>query len=575
MLPKYPVWHVRHKGDYDALPDVILANRSLTSEHLSDSPEILNDPYLMRDMDRIVERVAEAIRRGEHIVVFGDYDVDGVTSTAVLLDFFDSVGAHASFLLPDRYRDGYGIKPPGVARALKMGAQLIVTADNGISAFEAVDTANAAGVDVVVIDHHHPQADHECPQRDKLPDALALVNPNRSDCDYPFKGLAAVGLAFKVVQALASEFIVESERRRYLNALLDLVALGTVADMAPMIAENRLLTRHGMQVLSRTPRPGLQALKAVARATHRSVDTTTIGFFLGPRINSAGRLSSADLALDLLRSDDHARAQRLADTLNGLNGERQTLQSDGMAQAERMVEEEGLDAQRILVVRGENWHLGVVGLIAGRLVEKFYRPALVCTHFRKDGIYTGSARTAGGYNIVEAIFRVSDLLTEFGGHADAAGFSVPADKYPEFRARLIADATERLSEDALTPQLEVDVVLKPPDISLATVEALGKLAPFGAKNESPRFVARNCRIADARAVGRGAHLKLSVDTGANLHDAIWFRNGERVYELSVGDRVDLAFALDANTWQGRTKVQMVVEDMRPADDGDAAHPRNG
>ena len=574
MLPKYPVWHVRHKGDYDALPDVILANRSLTSEHLSDSPEILNDPYLMRDMDRIVERVAKAIRRGEHIVVFGDYDVDGVTSTAVLLDFFDSVGAHASFLLPDRYRDGYGIKPPGVARALKMGAQLIVTADNGISAFEAVDTANAAGVDVVVIDHHHPQADHECPQRDKLPDALALVNPNRSDCDYPFKGLAAVGLAFKVVQALAHEFIVESERRRYLNALLDLVALGTVADMAPMIAENRLLTRHGMQVLSRTPRPGLQALKAVARATHRSVDTTTIGFFLGPRINSAGRLSSADLALNLLRSDDHARAQRLADTLNGLNGERQTLQSDGMAQAERMVEEEGLDAQRILVVRGENWHLGVVGLIAGRLVEKFYRPALVCTHFRKDGIYTGSARTAGGYNIVEAIFRVSDLLTEFGGHADAAGFSVPADKYPEFRARLIADAAERLSEDALTPQLEVDVVLKPPDISLATVEALGKLAPFGAKNESPRFVARNCRIADARAVGRGAHLKLSVDTGANLHDAIWFRNGERVYELSVGDRVDLAFALDANTWQGRTKVQMVVEDMRSADDGDVAQEIN-
>lgn len=569
MTPKYPLWHVRHKGNYDSLPDVILANRSLTDEHLSDSPEILNDPYLMMDMDRIVERVAKAIRRGEHIVVFGDYDVDGVTSTAVLLDFFDSVGAHASFLLPDRYRDGYGIKPPGVARALKMGAQLIVTADNGISAFEAVDTANAAGVDVVVIDHHHPQADRECPQRDKLPDALALVNPNRSDCDYPFKGLAAVGLAFKVVQALAREFIVESERRRYLNALLDLVALGTVADMAPMIAENRLLTRRGMQVLSHTQRPGLQALKAVARATHRSVDTTTIGFFLGPRINSAGRLSQADLALDLLRSDDHARAARLADTLNGLNGERQTLQNDGMAEAERMVEEEGLDAQRILVVRGENWHLGVVGLIAGRLVEKFYRPALVCTHFRKDGIYTGSARTVGGYNIVEAIFRVSDLLTEFGGHADAAGFSVPADKYPEFRTRLIADAAERLSEGALTPQLEVDVVLKPSEISLDTVASLGKLAPFGARNESPRFAARNCRIADARAVGRGAHLKLSVDTGAHLHDAIWFRNGERVYELSVGDRVDLAFALDANTWQGRTKVQMVVEDMRSADDGDA------
>ena len=567
MTPKYPVWHVRHRGDYASLSDVILANRSLTSEHLSDSPEILNDPYLMVDMDRLVARIVKAIRRGERIVVFGDYDVDGVTSTAVLLDFFDAVGANASFLLPDRYRDGYGIKPPSVARALKMGAQLIVTADNGVSAFEAVDAANAAGVDVVVIDHHHPQARQECPQQDKLPDALALVNPNRSDCDYPFKGLAAVGLAFKVVQALACEFIVESERRRYLNALLDLVALGTVADMAPMIAENRLLTRRGMQVLSRTQRPGLQALKAVARATHRPVNTTTIGFFLGPRINSAGRLSSADLALDLLLSADHAQAARLAETLNGLNGERQALQSDGMAEAERMVEEDGLDAQRILVVRGENWHLGVVGLIAGRLVEKFYRPALVCTNFRKDGIYTGSARTAGGYNIVEAIFRVSDLLTEFGGHADAAGFSVPAEKYPEFRTRLIADATERLSEDALTPQLEVDVVLKPSKISLATVETLGKLAPFGARNESPRFAARNCRIADVRAVGRGAHLKLSVDTGSQFCDAIWFRNGERVYELSVGDQVDLAFALETNTWQGSTKVQMVVEDMRSADNG--------
>lgn len=562
MIPNYPVWHVRHKGDCDSLPDVILANRSLTSEHLSDSPEILNDPYLMMDMDRIVERVARAIRKGEHIVVFGDYDVDGVTSTAVLLDFFDSVGAHASFLLPDRYRDGYGIKPPSVARAIKKGAQLIVTADNGISAFEAIDAANAAGVDVVVIDHHHPQAQQECPNRDLLPDALALVNPNRSDCAYPFKGLAAVGLAFKVVQALAKEFIVESERRRYLNALLDLVALGTVADMAPMIAENRLLTRRGMQVLETTQRPGLQALKAVAGARNRCVDTTTIGFFLGPRINSAGRLSSADLALDLLRSADHAQATRLADTLNGLNGERRALQSDGMAEAERVVEDQGLTQQRVLVVRGEHWHLGVVGLIAGRLVEKFYRPALVCTNFRKNGVYTGSARTAGGYNIVEAIFRVSDLLTEFGGHADAAGFSVPADKYPEFRARLIADATERLSEDALIPQLEVDAVLKPSEISLDTVDALNKLAPFGARNESPRFVARNCRIADARAVGRGAHLKLSVDTGAKLCDAIWFRNGERVHELSIGDQVDLAFALDANTWQGRTTVQMVVEDMR-------------
>lgn len=554
MEPKYPIWNIRHKGDYHSLVDIILANRSLKTEDLADSPDILNDPYLMKDMHRIVERISEAIHNKERIVVFGDYDVDGVTSTAVLLDFFDLVGANATFLLPDRFRDGYGMKPPGVDLAQKKGAQLIVTADNGISAFDAVDTANDAGIDVVVIDHHHPQ--------DKLPDALALVNPNRADCEYPFKGLAAVGVAFKVVQALASEFLSDSERRRYLNSLLDLVALGTVADMAPMVEENRLLTRKGMQVLNTTERPGLQALKAVAGTTNRPVDTISIGFFLGPRINSAGRLSSADLALDLLRCQNRVQAAKLAEELNGLNGERQTLQNDGITEAERMVEDNWLDQYRILVVRGEDWHLGVVGLIAGRLVEKFSRPALVCTNFRKNGIYTGSARTAGGYNIVEAIFRVSDLLTEFGGHADAAGFSVPAENYLKFQERLIADAQERLSEEALTPQLEVDVALKPSDISLTTVDTLDKLAPFGAKNELPRFIAHNCRIADARAIGRGAHLKLTVDTGADLCDAIWFRQGERVYELSAGDHIDLAFALQANTWQGRTSVQMLVEDIR-------------
>lgn len=559
MEPKYPIWNIRHKGDYHSIADVILANRSLNVEDLSDSPSCLNDPYLMKDMHRIVECISEAIRNGERIVVFGDYDVDGVTSTAVLLDFFDEVGADASFLLPDRFRDGYGMKPPSVARALKKGAQLIVTADNGISSFEAIEAANAAGLDVVVIDHHLPQ--------DKLPDALALVNPNRADCEYPFKGLAAVGVAFKVVQALASEFMSASERRQYLNSLLDLVALGTVADMAPMIEENRLLTRRGMQVLNTTERPGLQALKAVAGTGNRPVDTTTIGFFLGPRINSAGRLSSADLALNLLRCQNQVQAAKLAEELNGLNGERRALQNDGIAEAERMAENDGLDQHRILVVRGEDWHLGVVGLIAGRLVEKFSRPALVCTNFRRNGIYTGSARTAGGYNIVEAIFRVSDLLTEFGGHADAAGFSVPAENYPEFQARLIADAQARLSEEALTPQLEADVALKPSDISLTTVDTLDELAPFGSKNELPRFITRNCRIADARAIGRGAHLKLSVDTGANLCDAIWFHQGERIYELSVGDRVDLAFALQANTWQGRTSVQMLVEDMRLSSHG--------
>ncbi|MDA0745665.1 MAG: single-stranded-DNA-specific exonuclease RecJ [bacterium] len=555
-MQRYPIWNLRHAGPYDSLVDVILANRALKPEDLVDSPEVLQDPFGMKDMDRLTERIREALRKGERIVVFGDYDVDGVTSTAVLLDFLDRVGADALPMLPDRFRDGYGMKPPGVQRAIEKGAQLIVTADNGISSFEAVDAARAAGVDVVVIDHHQPQ--------DRLPDAVAVVNPNRFDCTYPFKGLAAVGVAFKAVQALSDGFMDGQERRQYLNSLLDLVALGTVADVAPMVGENRVLTRRGLQVLEHTDRPGLHALKAISGTSKRPADTTAIGFFLGPRINSAGRLASAELALDLLRSRDFQEAGRLAEELNALNVQRQELQNTGLEEAEAQVMTRNLDRHRILVVKGESWHLGVVGLISGRLTERYGRPSVVCTEMRGDGTFTGSARTAGGYNIVEGIFRCADLLTEYGGHAEAAGFTGPKENFDKFREHLEADADERLSEEDLTPRLNLDAQLFPNQISLETVDILSGMAPFGAGNEPPRFVVRDCTIQRVSAVGNGAHLKLSMDPGAGACDAIWWRQGDLVYELSQGDRVDVACALEANTWNGQTRVQLVLEDMRPA-----------
>jgi len=555
-MQRYPVWHLRHQGSYDQLADVILANRSLAPEDISDSPSILHDPMLMRDMPEAVARLLQAIRRHERIVVFGDYDVDGVTSTALLLDFLDRVGADATFLIPERFRDGYGMKPAGVRRAIDKGAKLVVTADNGISSFEAVDEANAAGVDVVVVDHHQPQ--------DRLPAAVALVNPSRPDCGYPFKGLAAVGVAFKVVQALSGELMAPDERRPYLNSLLDLFALGTVSDVAPMVGENRLLTRRGLQVLDREGRPGVEALKSVSGSSGRTIDTTAIAFFLGPRLNCAGRLASAALALNLLRSTGAPEASRLAAELNTLNTERQDLQSRGLLEAEEMVEREGLAQHRLLMLQGDEWHLGVVGLLAGRLCEKYWRPTLVCTDYRKNGIYTGSARSAGGYNMIEAIFRYADLLTEYGGHADAAGFSVPAENYAAFRQRMTDDASERLSLEDLEPRLELDVALRPRDISLETVSDLSRLSPFGASNEAPLFVVPGCRVERAQAVGKGSHLKLELHTGHSVCDAIWWRQGDLVYELFRGDRVDVAFALEPNTWNGQTRVQMVVEDLRPA-----------
>ncbi len=577
-MQKYPIWTIRNTRGTDSgadgpvapLVDVVLANRGLTAGDIADSPGILQDPFSMKDMDRLAERIVEAVRSGERIVVFGDYDVDGVTSTAVLMDFLDRVGADVVSILPDRYRDGYGMKPPGVRRAIEAGAQLIVTADNGISSFEAVDAANAAGIDVLVTDHHQPQG--------RLPDALAVVNPNRPDCNYVFKGLAAVGVAFKAVQALSDSLIEASERRAYLNSLLDLVALGTVADIAPMLGENRLLTRRGMQILDRTQRPGLQALKAVAGADTRPVDTTAIGFFLGPRINSAGRLASADLALDLLRSSEAGDAARLAERLNALNRQRRELELAGVKQAGEQVESMGLDANRILIAKGESWHLGVVGLIAGRLAEQFGRPGIACTEVRGDGSFTGSARSAAGYNIAEAIFRCADLLTEYGGHADAAGFTGPLENFEAFKTRLEADASERISDEDMKTRLDLDAALRPVEISLDTVSALSALAPFGPGNEAPLFMVPNCTIERAVAVGKGAHLKMNLNTGSSaaraggstrssrqIRDAVWWGQGELAGRLRGGDRVDVACIMEANTWNGRTQVQLVLEDMRPAE----------
>lgn len=553
-MHRYPIWHIRHPGAYDSIRDVYLANRNLTSNQIDNSTEHLHDPYLMHDMDCGVSRIEKAIRAGERITVFGDYDVDGVTSTALLLDFLDTVSADAQPLLPDRYKDGYGMKASTVERAIAAGTKLIITADNGISAFDAIEKAQGVGVDVVVIDHHSPQ--------DRMPCAHAVINPNRPDCEYPFKGLAAVGVAFKVVQALSERFMDGDERRRYLNGILEYVALGTVADMAPMKGENRILTRRGMQVLEKSERHGIRALKAIS-STKGKIDSTSIGFFLGPRINSAGRIDKADVALNLLRASNPVDAARLAEELNDLNVRRQDLQHAGIEDAERQVKEEGLDDRRLIVVRGDDWHLGVIGLIAGRIKERYNQPTIAVSGSKGD-TYVGSARSAGGYNIVEGIFRASDHLTEYGGHADAAGFSLLPENFEAFREQIIADASERLSDTDLTPRLDLDLTLRPEDISLQTVEDLETFAPFGVQNEAPRFAAVQCRLDRIDTVGQdAAHLKMQIQTGKTRCEAIWWREGELIYELNRGDIVDLAFTLEARTWNGRTSLQMVLQDMRP------------
>jgi single-stranded-DNA-specific exonuclease len=553
----YPAWHVAHEGDYDSLLDVLLASRGLTLAQLDVGPEGLHAPERMADLERGAERIERAIRRDETIVVYGDYDVDGVSSTALLLDFLEHVGARCHFLLPDRHVDGYGLKPPGVAKALDLGASLIITVDNGISAFEALALAREQGIDVVVIDHHRQNAE--------LPPAHSVINPNRRDCDYPFKGLAGVGVTFKVVQKLSESLIDGDQRRSYLNSLLDFVALGTVADVVPLLDENRVLVRYGLKVVERSERPGLQELRIAARCTRGPVDTTALAFFLGPRLNVAGRLEKPDLALELLRARDAEEGRRLAQRLNDLNGQRQQLQKEGVREAQSLITDDVLERERLLCVLGEEWNLGVIGLIASNLCETYHRPAVVVTDVQRNGTYVASARSIPGYDINDGITANSKYLTTFGGHAAAAGFSLEAGQFEEFRAALIDHANERLTPADLEAQLDIDVELKPADIHMSTVELLRRVEPFGQGHPTPLFAARDLEVANVTRVGKeGEHLKLAFRHGEGSRSAVWWRQGALSKEIEVGDRVDVAFELSEDTFNGMGLVQMTLRDMRPA-----------
>jgi len=550
----YPVWDILYQGTFDSLADALLAARSLSPEDLEAGPDRLHPPELLADLERGVERIQQAIRQREKILIFGDYDVDGVASTTLLLDFLQEVGAACDYLLPDRHLDGYGLKPSGVRRAMEKNADLIITVDNGISAFEALELAHAEGLDIVVVDHHQ--------QLDSLPTAHSIINPNRRDCAYPFKGLAGVGVTFKLVQALSKEFMEAHERRRYLNDLLDLVALGTVADVVPVLDENRVFIQRGLDILEKTGRPGLRQLKAVAGYEDKPLNTTAVGFYLGPRLNVAGRLASADLALELLKAPDEERAADLAAQLNTLNGRRQKLQREGMQEAESLVSPDDLEAERIIILLGETWHLGVIGLLASRLANKYHRPAVVCTEARGDGTYTGSARSIPGYDISAGISACAEHLTAYGGHPGAAGLSMNADSFEAFRAALIDHANANIAAADLEPRLRVDLMLRPQDIGLQAIEELSRLEPFGSGHEPPVFAVEHCEVVSSGRIGRGGdHFKMELSIGGRSCQALWWNQGTAANQVHAGQCITVAFALEEDTFTGGGAVQLVVKDM--------------
>ena len=551
-MRRYPVWNVVRDDPYDSLVDALLAGRGLTRAELQVGPEALHPPEQMQDMAIAVARLERAVRAREKIVVYGDYDVDGVCSTAVLMDFLERVGADCDCLLPDRHKDGYGLKPPGVERAIAKGARVIVTVDNGISAYEALELAAGRGVEVVVVDHHQQLAE--------LPRALAIINPNRRDCTYPFKDLAGVGVTFKLVQALSAAFLAGEERRRYLNELLDLVALGTVADLVPVLGENRLFIQRGLQILQHTKRLGLCALKKVASYRDQPLDAASLGFRLGPRINVAGRLKTPDIALRLLRSASEGEAAQLADELNKLNSQRQARQREGIQEVEEQVGSEEDVEDHIIVVLGE-WNLGIIGLLASKLCEKYARPAVVCTQSSDHGLCVGSARSIPGYDISAGIHACEEHLQAHGGHPAAAGFSLEADAFERFRLALIDHANTHISPEALQPALDIDLMLKPTDLTLDTVEQLAALEPFGNGHRRPVFALEDCRVVWARQIGSGRHFKAELAVGSRRCAALWWNQKDLADQVRPGDRLSAAFELEADTYTGNGAVQMVLKDL--------------
>lgn len=544
----YERWHIRDPVREMELVDVLLRNRGTDREEFRQWWRGRSySPFKMKDMDKAVSKILDAVRKGRRMAIFGDYDADGITGTALLLEFLREVGADVCYILPHRVLDGYGIRPSGVDQARRMGAELIITVDNGISSSEAALRARSLGVDLIITDHHL--------QEGPLPPAEAVVDPNRNDDEYPFKGLSGVGVAYKLILALSEAL------GRSTEPPLDLVALGTVADMVPLTDENWWMVRRGLKAIANSRRPGLRKLLEVSGNLNKAITVTTVGFHLGPRLNAAGRIYAPDVALKLLISKDLDEATRLARKLNRLNEARQRMVERGLAEAEEAIEREGMLQERVLVLMREDWHVGVVGLIAQKLVQRYHRPALVLTR-APEGVLTGSARSIHGFPITHVLAGLSRHLLTFGGHELAAGFSLHEEALEPLREGLISAAREMLTEDDLKPTLEVDCLLEPEEVNLDTIKILKALRPFGHGYPPPVFAMLGCRVVDARRIGNGRHLSLHLEKEGHLMEAVGWGFGELGWTPGRGDLVDVAFGLEEHNWRGREVVRLVLEDMR-------------
>jgi single-stranded-DNA-specific exonuclease len=521
---------------------------------LSPSLDDLHDPFALAGMAAAVDRVLGAIERKERIAIHGDYDVDGVTSTVILRRALELLGADVTHFLPERLRDGYGLQPASIDRLHADGVKLVISVDCGIRGVEAALHARALGMDLIITDHHEPDVE--------LPQALAVINPKRHDCSYPDKNLAGVGVALKLVQALC----VRSGRSAWLPAFVKVAAIGTLADVVPLIGENRIIAKLGLAMLSKGPhKVGLRSLLDVCGLTGKEIDSYHIGFVLAPRVNAAGRMSTPDIAARLLLASDEAmapEARELAEQLNTENVRRQQEEAEIVAQARKAVETDlEIGSRTVLVVAGEGWHRGVIGIVASKLVDAFHRPAIVLSI--DGGVAHGSCRSIPSFNMLAALESCAEVMMKFGGHKQAAGLTIEAARIRELRARVNDFADDRLQPDDLRPRLWIDGALAFGSINEQITSELTRLAPFGAGNPRPIFRTGRVEIVDGPRRIKERHLKMAFKQDGRVMRGIAWRASEREdFITEHRAAIDLAFSLEEDTWNGERYLQLNIADFR-------------
>ncbi|MFN7160868.1 MAG: single-stranded-DNA-specific exonuclease RecJ [Candidatus Gracilibacteria bacterium] len=549
-------WIIKQRDPEKDVMTKIYENRGIFSESdregfLLPSPEeCIHDPFLMEDMEKAVDRIDRAIKDKERIVIFGDYDADGVTATAVLVRMLKKIGAEVSYRIPHRLKDGYSLKNYFLDELKELNVKVLITVDNGIAAAREIAYANDLGMDIIVTDHHTP------PPKDKLPKAVATLNPKLEGCPYPFKELSGSGVALKLAEALGSAFILDrAERNAFVKNLYQIAIIGLIADCTPLIGENRAMVKIGLQGMREEPIRGLEVLMDVAGVDPKSLNAIGVAFMIAPRLNAAGRLDSAYDALHLFLNTTDS-VDEIAKKLHALNAERRTITEDFSKEAmERLAKEDG--TQKMIIVDSPNWNSGINGLIASRLVEKFAKPVIVLADKGDDLV--ASCRSVEEFNIIEAITEVGDLFEHFGGHPGAAGFSIKKEHYPLMREKLFEIAKRELGDKELKGKLRLESDIKLDELSWQTFDELTTLEPFGIGNEKPTFVLESIELLGLRTMGaEGKHLSFELQNGIR---GVGFSFGEYVEDMK-NKSLDIAFQLDINEWQGKKSLQVRMVDVR-------------